>query len=101
MLLRRRLAPLDELRTVREVRVVGAQAAIEFVDEEGAPDADRVDRLQRRCLDEHLLVYGGGRHGNTLILVPPLVIDEADLGTALERIVALVGDRIVSRRQGK
>lgn len=100
-LLRRRLAPLDELRTVREVRVVGAQAAIEFVDEEGAPDADRVGRLQRRCLDERLLVYGGGRHGNALILVPPLVIDEADLRTALDRIVAFVGDRVVSRRQGE
>ena len=101
VLLRRRLAPLEELRTVHEVRVVGAQAAVEFVDEEGAPDADRVGRLQRRCLDERLLVYGGGRHGNALILVPPLVIDEADLGTALERIVALVGDRDGSRRQGE
>ena len=101
VLLRRRLAPLDELRTVREVRVVGAQAAIELVDEDGVPDADRVGRLQRRCLDERLLVYGGGRHGNALILVPPLVIDEADLGSALERIAALVGDRVASRRQGK
>ena len=99
-LLRRRLAPLEELRTVREIRVIGAQAAIEFVDEEGAPDADRVGRLQRRCLDEHLLVYGGGRHGNALILVPPLIIDEADLEAALERIAALVGDRTVPRRQG-
>ena len=99
-LLRRGLAPLEELRTVREIRVVGAQAAIEFVDEKGAPDADRVGRLQRRCLDERLLVYGGGRHGNALILLPPLVIDEADLGMALERIAALVGDRALSRRQG-
>ena len=100
VLLGRRLAPLEEFQTVREIRVVGAQAAIEFVDEEGAPDADRVGRLQRRCLDEHLLVYGGGRHGNALILVPPLVIDEADLEAALERIVALVGDQALSRRQG-
>ena len=99
-LLRRHLAPLDDLRTVRETRVAGAQAAIELVDEEGAPDAARVGRLQRRCLDEHLLVYGGGRHGNALILVPPLVIDEADLERALERIVALVGDRDLSCRQG-
>ena len=99
-LLRRRLASLDDFQTVREIRVIGAQAAIEFVDEDGAPDADRVGRLQRRCLDEHLLVYGGGRHGNALILVPPLVIDEADLEAALERIVALVGDQALSRRQG-
>lgn len=99
-LLRRRLAPLEELRTVREIRVIGAQAAIELVDEDGAPDADRVGRLQRRCLDERLLVYGGGRHGNALILVPPLVIDEADLGMALERIAALVGDGIVPYLQG-
>ena len=55
------------------------------------PDADRVGRLQRTCLDEHLLVYAGGWHASALVLVPPLVIDEADLGAALDRIVALVG----------
>ena len=98
-LLRRRLAPLTELQEVHDVRAIGAQAAIELVDEQGAPDADRVGRLQHRCLDEHLLVYGGGRRGNALILVPPLVIDESDLGMALERIVALVGDGVISRRQ--
>lgn len=91
-LLHRKLAPLDKLRQVHAIRVGGAQAAIEFVDAGGAPDADRIARLQRRCLDERLLVYAGGWHGNALMLLPPLVIDEADLGMALDRIVALVAD---------
>lgn len=96
-LLRRRLAPLDRYQAVHDIRVVGAHAAIEFVREGGGPDADPVDRLQRRCLDEHLLVYAGGWHGNALILVPPLIIDEADLDAALDRIVAIVADDCESR----
>ena len=91
-LLRRKLAPLDGLDAAHDIRAAGAQAAIEFVGEGGGPDADRVGRIQRTCLDERLLVYAGGRHGNALILVPPLVIDEADLDAALDRIVALVRD---------
>ena len=91
-LLRRKLAPLAGLRAVHDVRVAGAQAAVEFVREDGSPDADRVGRLQRTCLDEHLLVYAGGWHASALILVPPLVVDEADLDVALDRIVALVGE---------
>lgn len=90
-LLRRKLAPLAGLRAVHDIRVAGAQAAVEFVRDDGGPDAGRVGRLQRACLEEHLLVYAGGWHGSALILVPPLVIDEADLGAALDRIVALVG----------
>ena len=91
-LLRRKLASLGGLPGVHDIRVAGAQAAIEFVHERGGPNADRVDRLQRRCLDEHLLVYGGGWHGNALMLVPPLIIEEGDLGAALDRIVAIVRD---------
>ena len=98
-LLRRRLAPLDGRRPVHDIRVIGAQAAIEFVGDGSVPDADRATRLQRRCLDEHLLVYGGGRHGNALMLVPPLIIEEADLDSALERIVELVRDDCDSDRR--
>ena len=93
-LLRRRLTPLGEHRQVHAVRVAGAQAAIEFVDAGGTPDPNRIARLQRRCLDHHLLVYAGGWHGNALMLLPPLIIDEADLRAALDRIVALVGDEL-------
>jgi len=89
-LLRRRLAPLDMHRPVHDIRVIGAQAAIEFVGDGSVPDAARAARLQRKCLDEHLLVYGGGWHGNALMLVPSLIIEEADLDSALERIVELV-----------
>lgn len=90
-LLRRKLAPLGKLRRVHAIRVTGAQAAIEFVDAGCGPDPDRIARLQRRCLDAHLLVYAGGWHGNALMLLPPLIIDEADLGAALDRIVAFIG----------
>ena len=90
-LMRRKLAPLCGLRQVHAVRVAGAQAAIEVVDALGNPDAEGIARLQRRCLDERLLVYGGGWHGNALMLLPPLIIDEADLDAALDRIVELIG----------
>ena len=91
-LMRRKLAPLSRLEAVHDIRATGAQAALEFVRDGAEPDADRVARIQRMCLDEHLLVYAGGWHGSALILVPPLVIDEADLDSALDCVVALVGD---------
>lgn len=89
-LLRQKLEPLAEIQEVHAIRVNGAQAAVEFVEAGGAPDTKQVARLQRLCLDDQLMVYAGGWHGNALMLVPPLIIEEEDLGQALDRIVALI-----------
>ena len=54
-----KLAPLREHSAIRDVRWVGAAAAIEFADPEGGPDAATRRAVQDACLDRKLLVYGG------------------------------------------
>ena len=44
------------------------------------------------------VVYGGGRQGNTVMLLPPINIDVAVLGDALDRIIDAIAS--VARPQG-
>lgn len=76
--------------SIRAVRCVGAQAAIEFFDLDGKPDAEIVLEIQRFCLVEKILVYGGGRWSNVLMLLPPILIDEETLSRSLETIHSII-----------
>jgi 4-aminobutyrate aminotransferase len=93
-LLRDRLTHLADHHAVQEVRVTGAQAAIEFIDRNGDCDFDIVLDIQRQCMDENLLVYSGGRQSNVLMLLPPITIDEVTLGEGLDRIHAIIEKRL-------
>lgn len=68
---------------IGEGRIIGAQAGIELVRNKDTPDPDRLRRVQLGCLDRGVLVYGGGWHGNVLMLLPPLVITSNELRHAL------------------
>lgn len=79
------LRPLAEAGTARVVRVVGAQAAINL------GSAARVVEVQRRALREaRVLVYGGGREGDCVMLLPPLTIGLDTLRDGLEAIARIV-----------
>ncbi len=87
----RQLGPLQALPQVRDVRWVGAEAAIELADLSGQPDLAACRALRLACLAQQILVYGGGGwHGNSLILLPPINIDPAVLERGLATIAALV-----------
>ncbi len=86
------LDPLNALPGIREARWVGAAAAIEFADAEGRPDPRMRRIVQDRCLDKRLLVYGGGRQKNTIMLLPPINIDIAILGDALRDLTRIISD---------
>ncbi|MDH3660900.1 MAG: aminotransferase class III-fold pyridoxal phosphate-dependent enzyme [Alphaproteobacteria bacterium] len=88
-----RLGDLATSDSIRAVRCVGAQAAIEFVDLDGKPDADIVLEIQRSCLQERNLVYGGGRWSNVLMLLPPILIDKETLSTSLETIRSIIAGK--------
>ena len=88
--LERALQPLVGFDRVHAVRVNGAQAAIELLDGNGEPDADAVMRLQRRGLEHHIMIYAGGRHGNGVMLVPPINIDRSVLADGLTIIRDLI-----------
>ena len=85
-----KLEPLLQRPDIRDVRWIGAAAAIEFADTDGNPDPKARQRVQARCLDRRLLVYGGGLHKNTILLLPPININVDTLGNALEEVVAAI-----------
>ncbi|WP_101294779.1 aspartate aminotransferase family protein [Halegenticoccus soli] len=70
-----------------EVRGKGLFVGAEFVDEEGNPDGDAVDALQRYCYERGVLVWTAGRHGSVLRLLPPLVLTRDLAETALDVVV--------------
>jgi 4-aminobutyrate aminotransferase-like enzyme len=78
---------------VGDVRGRGLFLGIEVVRERSSkePDPDLARSLVATLRDRGVLVGRGGRHGNVLILAPPLVIDEADLDGGLDTIVEVLG----------
>jgi 4-aminobutyrate aminotransferase len=84
------LQPLVGKHGVSALRIAGAQAAIAFCDGTGQPDPARSALLQRRMLAQRMLVYGGGRQGECLMVVPPLNLSRSVLFNALRRIVVQI-----------
>jgi 4-aminobutyrate aminotransferase-like enzyme len=78
---------------VGDVRGRGLFLGIEVVRERSSkePDPDLARSLVATLRERGILVGRGGRHGNVLILAPPLVIDEADLDGGLDTIVEVLG----------
>lgn len=85
-----KLAPLLDQPMIRDVRWIGAAAAIEFVQGGGTPDPVARRAVQDRCFERGVLVYGGGRQGNTVMLLPPINIDIAVLDDTLDQLVDIV-----------
>jgi len=92
---------LDQLRTMQgatngvgDVRGRGAMVAIEFVDDEGRPDANRAKAIASACHREGVLVLTAGTSGNVVRLLPPLVIDDDLLDEGLEILAAAVKNEL-------
>ncbi len=66
-----------------EVRGVGAMIGLEFRDDAGRPQTERVARIRAACLEAGVIVLGCGIHDNVIRLIPPLVISDADLDHGL------------------
>lgn len=82
------LDPLAANGPARAVRVVGAQAAVDL------GDVARSKDVQRRALrEERLLVYGGGRDGECVMVLPPLTIEIETLRHGLDRLCRIIADR--------
>ena len=90
----RTLRPLAAHVRILDVRVAGAQAAVEIVDQNGKPDANAAVRLQVAALARRLLIYAGGRDSNAVMLVPPINIDERDLAWGLSEFLQLIRNEI-------
>ena len=84
------LEPLLNLPGIADVRMAGAQVAIEFRDSGGQPDPARAVALQTKLLYHHILAYGGGRSGECVMLVPPITLAAEPLSEALSKLKELV-----------
>jgi 4-aminobutyrate aminotransferase / (S)-3-amino-2-methylpropionate transaminase / 5-aminovalerate transaminase len=88
---------LDQLRTMQgassgvgDVRGRGAMVAIELVDDNGRPDANRAKAITSACHREGVLVLTAGTNGNVVRLLPPLVIADELLDEGLDILAAAV-----------
>jgi 4-aminobutyrate aminotransferase len=92
-------AGLDELAArhpaIGENRNLGAMLATEIVDADGAPDASRAAAILAHLLcEERVIVMSCGPFGSTVRWIPPLVIDDEQIDTALaafDRAVTATG----------
>ena len=89
-----------------QVRGRGLMLGIEIVDERQAPDhlnsfpgdPTLAVAIQKQCFDQGLLLERGGRQGNVIRLLPPLIINDEQCALAIERfekalIAALLQER--------
>ena len=97
--LERDLRPLCAFPHVHGVRIAGAQAAVDIVDGEGRPDPETALRLQGTAHSRRILVYLGGRNGNSLMLVPPINIDGTVLSEGVVETVELIKDELGTGRR--
>ena len=83
------LARLREMQeqhpSIGEVRGLGLMVGVEFVVPGGrTPDKDRAKSVQQACRDNDLLLLTCGTEGNIIRWIPPLIINEQELDTALD-----------------
>jgi 4-aminobutyrate aminotransferase-like enzyme len=88
--LERLRSELAEHPAVADVRGRGLFVGLEMVRDRASqePDPELAGRTQTALRERGLLVGRGGRHGNVLILAPPLVIEEDALDGGLDLIAA-------------
>ncbi len=82
---------MQELRKVMksrnllcDIRGRGLMVAVEFSDEEGAPNAAMADAILAACLEQRLLLLNCGSYRNILRWIPPLIVTRAQIDEAVE-----------------
>ncbi len=84
----------DRFDTVGDVRGRGAMCAIELVADRSTKeplDADAMNAIARRCLEQGVIVLTAGTYGNVVRLLPPITIDDALLADGLDVLDEALG----------
>ena len=79
---------------VGDVRGRGAMCALELVSDRATKDpleADSMNAIARRCLEQGVLVLTAGTYGNVVRLLPPITIDDALLDEGLDVLDDAIG----------
>ncbi len=85
-----RLAAIGRLDGVGTLRAIGLWAGIPLHDAEGEPDSDRAARVVKAARAAGVVVGRGGYDDEVVKVSPPLVIEEDDLGGALDRLADVI-----------
>lgn len=73
-----------------DVRGLGLMQAVEFVTDDGKPNAALAGAVQKAAIDEDLLLLTCGSAGNVVRIIPALTVSEEEISTGLERFGAAV-----------
>ncbi len=85
-MLERLVALQHDTTGIGDVRGRGAMVAIELVNDDGSPDAERAKRVCADCHTQGVIVLTAGTSGNVVRLLPPLVLDESLLDEGLDAL---------------
>ncbi len=92
--LRERLDELQERTAyIADVRGYGLMIGLEFTDPDNTPRPDLASAVQKRAIDEGLLLLTCGTRANVVRVIPPLTVsaEEVEIGLeAIERTLAAV-----------
>ena len=66
-----------------DVRGLGLMVGVEFTTPSGEPDKATATAIRKQCLDAGLILLPCGTYGNVVRFIPPLVINDSQLGDAL------------------
>jgi len=70
-------------RCIGDVRGLGLMIGVEFVDDNGNADRQRLKRIMDLCLDKGLVLLDAGVDKHIIRLAPPLIITKEEMTTGL------------------
>ncbi len=68
---------------IGDVRGLGLMVGVEFTQPNGEPDANTAMTVANACKARNLLLLTCGSYGNVIRWIPPLVVNEAEIDTAV------------------
>jgi 4-aminobutyrate aminotransferase len=69
---------------IGDVRGIGLMIGIEFVTKTGVPNREACQKVLDFCLGKSLILINCGAERNIIRFIPPLIVTEAELDTALD-----------------
>ena len=73
-----------------DVRGLGLMLGAEFTAPDGTPDKAAAKQVVHECLDQGLMLLTCGPWDNTIRLIPPLTVSEAEVKEGLDIFAAAV-----------
>lgn len=81
----------EKYSCVAEVRGLGLMIGVELMDEKGNPAAELANTIQKKALEEGLFILTCGSYKNCFRFIPPLIVTEKEVDTAVNIIDKVMG----------